>query len=178
MWQNRESLWTSSLSHKRHAEVAWGGNVITRTRFFRPSMPLSSARSHNQGHPIALSTSTTMDISLAACWHSIRSWSADTIAFLISRGCGQVSSSIAEMKFVSKYSSRSLHSRIRQTESISSDREVRVWLLNISLFSAAETFTRKFQEAQSPGRSLSDYNECWSVRIPLWKLEKPLTEFS
>ena len=56
----------SSLSHKGQACMAWGGNVITRKRFLSPSMhlaPLSSVRSHNRGHPISLSTSTTMDMS-------------------------------------------------------------------------------------------------------------------
>ena len=140
-----------SSSHREHADKAWGGNVITLTKFLRPSMhfgPWSSARSHSLGQPMALSTSTTVNISvLPSYWASLRSQSLDRMSFLIFRGWGQLSASrwrIAAVKLEWKCCSRSQHSQIRQTELISSDKDARVKELTVSLLSSEEIFLRKF----------------------------------
>ena len=86
--------------------------------------PWSSAKSHSLGQPICLSTSTTLDMS--ALPSSLRSRSLDRMTFLISRGRGQVSAScwsIAEVKLEWKYCSKSWHSRTKQIESTSSDKD-------------------------------------------------------
>ena len=133
----RESLGIFSSLQRGHAVRAWGGNVIILTKFLRPSMhlgPWSSARSHSLGQPTTLSTST-----------SLRSRSLDNISSLMSRGSGQVSTlrcSIVEVKSEWKNSSRSQYSQIKQTESISSNRDFKVWELTISCISE-EIFLRK-----------------------------------
>jgi len=55
-------------SHRGHAHMAVSGNVISYNRILRPSIclvhvPLSRASSHRHDHPIALSTTTMMDMS-------------------------------------------------------------------------------------------------------------------
>ncbi len=45
--------WNIFSSHSGHADKAWGGNVITLTRFLRPSMhfePWSINHLYNDGH--------------------------------------------------------------------------------------------------------------------------------
>ncbi len=119
----------------------WWKGIITLTRFLRPSM-------HFGGQPICLSTSTTMVMSaLPSCWTSLRSRSLNRRSSLISRGRGEMSASccsIAEVKLEWKYCSKSRHSRIRQTESILSDKDAKVRELTVSLWSSEEIFLRKF----------------------------------
>ena len=99
--------------------------------------PWSSAKSHSLGQPIYLSSSTTIDMSaLPLCCSSLRSRSLDRMTFLISRGRGQVSAScwsIAEVKLEWKYCSKSRHSRTKQIESTSSDKDAKVRELTVSL---------------------------------------------